>query len=662
MSQLELTRVSPGLWEAFHARKLEGLPSHPVLDRWRRVERLGVEPRGSHEGLELLRGPGLEERQERSAPMLGAAGEVLEASLAVFSRAHYSLLLCDAEGLILRSEGGGEFAATARQLHLIEGGRWAEEVQGTNAIGTALVEGRPVTVDGCAHFVRPNHSLVCYASPIRDPYGQVVGVVDATSRVEAAHPAIQLAVVNAAHAIQAALRGQAWASGGDLGIGPLLRRSASPAVLVEWPGVVKAANDAAATDPAGLLPGARLDAACGLSWNDLLAQLDQGRARIEVERWGVGGGPRMLSLHPVEGPGSLTLAVVVRIEPRTVTTAAARRQAAGVTASAAAGPFASLLGSDPVMEGTKQLAARIAGSSLPVLLLAETGTGKGLLAQGIHDAGQRASGPLMDINCGALSPQLLESELFGYAPGAFTGAQRGGRHGKIHDAAGGTLFLDEIGEMSAALQAMLLKVLEEGIYFRVGEDRPRQSDFRLISATCRDLETMVAEGTFRRDLYYRIRGATLTLPALRDRDDLLELCDGLLLRLAREQGGAGAVPLRLSAPAVRAIERHRWPGNIRELRMALQFAMAVAQGGVITVDDLPPEVREGAVAAPSAAGSGQTLTLRRSQRQTLLEVLRETAGNVSETARRLGVARSTVYRMLERHDLRVNRSADPRTR
>ncbi|MFY0578096.1 sigma 54-interacting transcriptional regulator [Cystobacter fuscus] len=198
--------------------------------------------------------------------------------------------------------------------------------------------------------------------------------------------------------------------------------------------------------------------------------------------------------------------------------------------------FNVLLGSDPALRDAKQRAARVAGSSLPVLLLAETGTGKELLARAIHEASGNASGPFLALNCGALPAGLLEAELFGYAPGAFTGALAAGSKGKLGVVDGGTLFLDEIGEMPESLQALLLRVLDDGHYFRLGETKPRESRFRLISATCRDLPAMVEAGKFRRDLYYRIRGAVLSLPPLRRRTDKTELARALVEKLAREQG------------------------------------------------------------------------------------------------------------------------------
>jgi transcriptional regulator of acetoin/glycerol metabolism len=519
-------------------------------------------------------------------------------------------------------------------LNLRPGGRWTEQAQGTNAIGTALAVRRPVTVMGSGPFVQANHGLVCYASPIFDPFGTMVGVLDATSDVRSASAAIRRAVDHGARAIALGMRDAAWRAAGERLVGPVLTRCPEPAVLVEWPGTIRRANTAACRVAGHGLDGAPLEATCGLAYSTLLTRLAEGTDVVVAPHWGLDPASRRLTLHPVEDLQGRCLGVLLMAEPVRRTTLASPR--------APTDPFAPVLGSDPVLAQTRKLAERVARSRLPILLLAETGTGKGLLAQSIHAASTRAQGPLVDINCGALSPSLLESELFGYGPGAFTGADRAGRDGKIHAASGGTLFLDEVGEMSPRLQAMLLKVLEGGRYSRVGEHTPRTADFRLMCATCRDLEAMVAEGTFRSDLYYRIRGAVLRLPPLRARSDLPELVRGLLERLAAE---AGRRTPRLSEAAMACLAAHPWPGNVRELRMTLQYALALTEADVIEPDDLPVEI--GRRQAPAATPA----TLLGTKKQALTRALRETAGNISEAARRMGVARSTIYRMMRRYDL-----------
>jgi transcriptional regulator with PAS, ATPase and Fis domain len=243
------------------------------------------------------------------------------------------------------------------------------------------------------------------------------------------------------------------------------------------------------------------------------------------------------------------------------------------------------------------------------------------------------------INCGALSPSLLESELFGYGDGAFTGARRGGSDGRLAAADGGTLFLDEVAEMPDALQASLLRALEDGTYTRLGESRARRSRFRLVAATCRDLVAMVRDGAFRKDLFFRIQGAVVTLPALRDRSDRVELARALL---ARQAARDGAAPRRLSADAERWIDAHDWPGNVRELVHALDHAIALSDGSPVLERAHLPAPMLHAAAAP-------TSSRKDALRGALEQALDLAQGNMSDAARRLGVARSTLYRMIERY-------------
>ncbi|MGE0640051.1 MAG: sigma 54-interacting transcriptional regulator [Thermoanaerobaculia bacterium] len=324
--------------------------------------------------------------------------------------------------------------------------------------------------------------------------------------------------------------------------------------------------------------------------------------------------------------------------------------------------FDDLFGEDMAVVATKAAAARFAATRLPILLLAETGTGKDLLARAIHAASGRRDRPFVAINCGALSPHLLESELFGYAPGAFTDARREGHEGKIGAARGGTLFLDEVAEMPGPLQALLLRVLEDGTYFRVGESSPRQSDVRLICATCRDLAGMVDDGSFRRDLYFRIAGAILTLPPVRERSDVAHLARHVLERLVAREFPGRRTP-RLSRAAIARLVRGRWPGNVRQIRTALQYALALADGDEIRPEHLPridfgePEERPGSTPAGVAAtrspasGNGRlglptSGRLEAVERAIIERTVEEAGGNLSLAARRLGVARSTLYRRL----------------
>lgn len=313
-----------------------------------------------------------------------------------------------------------------------------------------------------------------------------------------------------------------------------------------------------------------------------------------------------------------------------------------------------LFSEDPRVIATKQAAARFARTRLPILLLAETGTGKDLLARAIHAASPRRERPFVAINCGALSPHLLESELFGYAPGAFTDARREGNEGKIGAARGGTLFLDEVAEMPGPLQALLLRVLEDGTYYRVGENTPRQADVRLICATCRDLPRMVEEGAFRQDLFYRIAGACLGLPPVRERSDVRELVRHVLADLAVHGEVDGAADPRITDEALDWMAGQSWPGNVRQIKTALQYALTLADGGEIRPEHLPTLLSARGPEPPRPSQSiGQPAappprTLAEIELDLVRRTVAEADGNVALAARRLGIARSTLYRSLRR--------------
>ena len=309
------------------------------------------------------------------------------------------------------------------------------------------------------------------------------------------------------------------------------------------------------------------------------------------------------------------------------------------------GSFDLLVGDDPDVVEARDRAAQFARTPLPILIMAETGTGKELLARAIHAASAAAGGPFVAVNCGALPAGLLESELFGYAPGAFTGARPGGNEGKIGAAAGGTLFLDEVAEMPPSLQAMLLRVLEDGTYARVGEARELHARFRLVCATCRDLPAMVRQGLFRRDLFFRIHSVHLTLPPLRERSDLPRLANALLTSAALEAGVA-PVPA-LAETTLAAMAHRRWLGNVRELKHALGYALVLAAGAPV----IGPEHLPMAVDLEGSATTHPPTPRRQAEAEAARRALDAARGNLTAAAAILGVARSTLYRMIQRHGL-----------
>jgi DNA-binding NtrC family response regulator len=306
-----------------------------------------------------------------------------------------------------------------------------------------------------------------------------------------------------------------------------------------------------------------------------------------------------------------------------------------------------IVGRSPALMAAKAQAGRLAALSIPVLLLGPTGTGKEVFASAIHKT-SGAKGAFLPINCGAVSRDLLASELFGYADGAFTGARRGGMAGKFEAADGGTLFLDEIGEMPLDLQAHLLRVLEDGVVYRVGETKPRKVTVRVIAATNRDLKAEAEAGRFRMDLYYRLSVARLTLPALRDRpEDIAPLTEHFLHQTAMKHGLAEK---HLGPGVLTALEAHDWAGNIRELRNVVESLMALSPGAAITLADLPPEIRP--VAAAPVPFRSSAVALSDIESEALRDAIQAEHGNLTRAAVRLGIAKSTLYEKMKRYGLK----------
>jgi DNA-binding NtrC family response regulator len=303
-------------------------------------------------------------------------------------------------------------------------------------------------------------------------------------------------------------------------------------------------------------------------------------------------------------------------------------------------------GTSARMREVVELAERAAASEATILLTGESGTGKEVLARAIHAASRRANGPFVALNCAALSAELLESELFGHEKGAFTGAVRT-KPGRIELAAGGTLFLDELGELQPALQAKLLRVLQEREYERVGGTRVLRADVRILAATNRDLEATVAAGTFRQDLYYRVKVVALKVAPLRERrDDIQPLAEHFLARFARE---AGRDRPRLDDGAIALLRSYDWPGNVRELANVIERCIVLGAADVVTADCLPDELHEAAPPTPSAAttSAGYHDAIAAAKRAILRAALDAEGGHQTRAAKRLGLTQPYLARLLK---------------
>ena len=616
-------RAIAGEWE----RLLQGgepcatLVRPEISQSWRRSLSYGVAPGGAVSA-SVLGDQALDALSRRRADLIEVARPIMKRSLEFLPETGCLMALTDADGVVLWVDGDPALAEQARDIGLRPGGAWAESAQGTSGIGTALALGRTLQVRTEEHFVSGIKGWTCSAGVIRDPIDeQILGVLN-ISAVDGPQNSHCLALAAAeAHRIELSLAKRdadrrtrlLTLAFGDTG-----RWMDGGVVIFDHRGKPLHANRHAARF---------------LEERGLPAEIWRSTAIRRLASGEGNSAPEWLSpdwLAPVTDR-DLALGSVLTLP------SAPRRPAAATDA------LEGIVGNSPALAAAKQRAAQLAKLALPVLLLGPTGAGKEVFAAAIHKA-SGAKGAFLPINCGAISRDLLASELFGYADGAFTGARRGGMAGKFEAADGGTLFLDEIGEMPLDLQAHLLRVLEDGAVYRVGEVKPRQVKVRVIAATHRDLKAEVAAGRFRMDLYYRLSVAQLLLPALAERrEDVAPLVAHFTRTMAAKHG----LPEKPLAPGVlEALEAHDWPGNVRELRNVVESMLALSTGPSITQDDLPPDIRPAAPAADEPAGD-----LRGAEAVALRDAIRAEHGNLTRAATRLGIAKSTLYEKMKRHGL-----------
>ena len=619
----------------------------------------------------------INEQPDYSGPARGQLNSVLDENRFLFQHAapimetlygqivntHSMVVLTSAQGMVLHSLGDSDFLEKASRVALVPGMDWSEKTKGTNAIGTALSEEEAITVHGSQHYMSANQSLTCSCSPIFDPYGQVIGALDVTGDHRSYHRHTLALVRMSAQMIENHM------FAGSFPTAVRLHFHARP----EFLGTL--VEGIAVFTPEGRFISANRSAQfqLGLSFHALQAHTFSSLFNLPMSALfelfsGPSPAPRQLCMHsgvsvwcrseikPAAPWAASSLAPVG-------TTAAAVPAARTVSDAALRKPHFSSLQyldtGDPQISAVIHKLRRVADRDIPVMILGETGTGKDLLAQAIHNDSARARQPFVPVNCASIPESLIEAELFGYEEGAFTGARKKGATGKIVQAHGGTLFLDEIGDMPRHLQARLLRVLQERKVSPLGASKEIEVDVTVISATHKNLKDMIARGEFREDLYYRLNGLVVRLPALRERTDFEVVVKKVLHSLC----GSGQ-QIRISDAVMELLTRYCWPGNLRQLHNLLRTAVVmVDDGGVVETQDLPDDFLDELSAArhqPSApklsvdvatdeAVAGQAAA-RDSQRlqdmtiQAMAQMLRIHKGNVSAAAKALGVSRNTIYR------------------
>ncbi|MGH8235503.1 MAG: sigma-54-dependent Fis family transcriptional regulator [Steroidobacteraceae bacterium] len=613
---------------------------------WRRCALDYALDPASHYSPTIVDATMLAERRGQHAELLQVASAEIDWLYEYIAESGYALVLTDAAGIVLYEKTDATLANTFRSSGLLTGADWSERREGTNGMGTCIAENRPIIVHREEHFRSSHIGLTCFGSPIRDPSGALVAVLDA-STLNARDPRAgfghTMALVNmSARLIEKCLFLRHFQH--DI----VFRFHARPEfVNLQHDGAIALAKDATilAVDETAVhllgaasrseLIGCRIDEIFDIRAEEVVEPVRGPRGELQPVRHAQLGRRFFASLDFRATATAAAHTSPASTSPRVIRFAAAEAPKSPLT-------LEELAGEDPLMLRNVRSAHRIATSRVPVMIQGPTGAGKEMFARALHAASDRAGMPFVALNCAAIPESLIESELFGYRAGAFTGARREGMKGKILQSSGGTLFLDEIGDMPVELQTRLLRVLEENEVVPLGTETALKVDLRVICASHQNLRAMIARGEFREDLYYRLNGITLELPPLALRTDKE--------RLIREFLAAETSDSRPAAIEVDAFEQllaYRWPGNVRELRNVIRTALAICDGGVVRLRDLPSEVRDGDAGYTSAPvhESGQPES---AERENLLRTIRECGGNMSRAAEQLRVSRNTLYRRCKR--------------
>ncbi|RMV29230.1 Transcriptional regulator of acetoin/glycerol metabolism [Pseudomonas sp. 43mfcvi1.1] len=535
------------------------------------------------------------------------------------------IILANADATILTVEGRADRLKSLGMEDITHGACWSEAARGTNALGTALVEARPTMIDCGEHFLDRLNGISCASVPIYCPQGNMLGVLDLTREGPLGRVQDNTALLNMA---VSQIESRVFYSSYPDEI-VLAFHNRRQYLESSWQGLM-------AVSLAGKVLAASAQA-CQL--------LDTQRSAVIgkdcEEFFGVDGMQFLLQSYHA-GMGSLQTPrgeffyKVLRAPQRSLTVSVPSRSTVKVTH--AQPKLETLAGSNARYARALRMARQGLANELPVLLLGETGTGKEVIARALHMAGTRCEKPFVAVNCAAIPEGLIESELFGYREGAFTGSRRGGMVGRLQQAHGGTLFLDEIGDMPLALQARLLRVLQDRKVAPLGAGEEQSIDIALICATHRDLKRQVEEKQFREDLFYRVNGISVVLPALRDRDDV-----GLLITQLLEKLGSPNVSL--DEGLNRLLLDYHWPGNIRQLDTVLRTALAMREPSecVLKLEHLPDSMLD-ELSAGERQPSG---SIRENELELIRQSLDTHNGNVSAAADTLGISRATLYRKLK---------------
>lgn len=630
--------ILESMWERFvETGELDPRMNPIVAKSWEKCRKHGLDPMG---GL----GKYADEAVFRSIlaenkDLLDTALPVMQSVYEIVEQSHFLLVLTDSVGYVLETIGNMDIQKKSNDLQFLKGSLWSDLEVGSNAIGMALDYDTAIQTVGPEHYGRLHHNWTCSAAPIHGASGEVIGCLDLSGDVHSAHLHTLGLVVAAAFSIETMLirlqstRLMREALNGSEGSVVLLDDEFHPI----W--INKAAEK---------FLGLSINELENADFREMLPDVDWG----QLQQWNQKGqyitNDTRLTTGKCIYDCSAVITPTLDANRRTFTVNLKQQEHLIASVNKVSGnranyTFSSIYAQDPQMKKVVQLAQKYAHYDGAVLIEGESGTGKELFAQAIHNESSRAKGPFVAVNCASLPRDLIESELFGYEKGAFTGALREGNPGKFELANHGTLFLDEIGEMPLEFQAKLLRAVESLRIRRLGGTQERKLDLRVIAATNRNLRHEAEQGRFRQDLYYRLNVLKLDIPPLRERPLDIGFCAKAFLERFNQKYPEQRK--EMSPDYLDALQQYDWPGNVRELQNSMERTFYACNTDVLTADDFR-FVITGMTVSDKKENCGQ-----KNKREEILAVLRSAEGRAEVAAQKLGISRATFYRMCKRYGI-----------
>lgn len=559
----------------------------------------------------------------------------------------FTVTLANRQGIILKVIGDDDIRQRVKLGNFTEGSDWSETSAGTNAIGTCLATNKPIQIFAHEHFCRCSQHSACSSAPIYDPDGNIIGVLDMTGEDHKVHSHTLGMVVAATHAISnsmAIIRAEQSCQLSNRYQSTIIDSISEALLATDSQGRITHLNALTRIIlglQMGELVGESIYTVLPEDNEALFAMLKTGRYVTDEEiaistskgkkKFTITSRPIRTSADTIDG-----MVLIINELKR------AQKIAQRMAGASAVMTFDNLIGRDKFFLDSIETAKLAATGDSNILLLGESGTGKDVFAQAIHNQSYRKNGPFVAINCGAIPRELIGSELFGYVEGAFTGAKRGGNPGKFELADGGTIFLDEIGEMPLELQATLLRVIEQKQIIRIGGQEVIPVDVRIIAATNQALQTRVQKGLFRQDLFYRLNVMSIKMIPLRQRvDDIPLLVNYFYQRLTKK---LGKKVFPIPKEYITLLYNHQWSGNIRELQNVVERGVNLSRTGLLDVSFFPDEIRD-----HEQHQQGQSnANLEEFEREMIYSLMQDHHGNISKVSDQLGIARSTLYRKLSK--------------